>query len=252
MFSSESEDGGDGSKVTDKWMDNLIYIQWNARQDACWPIPNGSTSPKVECGSVALIMGGIILSGDYTLTPDIVLERMEAKYGTIAPNQGFSLFMNYFEEEYGIHHKVLNHISGDQAKEILQQEGHLIIVGEGCENRYGLPFCKSEGVTPRCCHGHTILFYKYADGIFYAKDSAPGDGAAMCLFPEGPLTVTHRGAMNGADTQNGQTVSYDHYADAFFINGWSTEIWTDNPPKRPIKVPSSVPEPGLAAATAKN
>jgi hypothetical protein len=58
--------------------------------------------------------------------------------------------------------------------------------------------------------------------------------------------------MNGADTQNGQTVSYDHYADAFFINGWSTEIWTDNPPKRPVKVPSSVPEPGLAAATAKN
>jgi hypothetical protein len=167
---------------------------------------------------------------------------MEAKYGTIAPNQGFSLFMNYFEEEYGIHHKVLNHISGDQAKEILQQEGHLIIVGEGCENRYGLPFCKSEGVTPRCCHGHTILFYKYADGIFYAKDSSGIDGSAMCLYPEGPLTVTHQGASGGKCSQNGKTVSYDNYANEFLVNGWCVELWSDDPADGPVVVPDSIPE----------
>ena len=132
-------------------------------------------------------------------------------------------------------------LTSEQAKEILSQEGHLIQVGEGCDGRFGLPFCKAEGVPARCCHGHTILFYRYEDGMFYAKDSAPGDGAAMCLYPEGPLTVTHQGAAGGKCSQNGKTVSYDNYANEFLVNGWCVELWSDDPADGPVVVPDSIP-----------
>lgn len=239
--SDGGEEGGTSAKGSDKWVDNLIYIQWGFRPEACWPIQI-KTPQEVECGSVAIILAAIILSGDYTLTPNSVLDAMQAKYGAIAPNEGYDKFLRYIDEEYGVHHKNLGHITADQAREILEK-GHLIQVGEGCDGRYGLPFCKAKGVQPRCCHGHTILFYKYADGYFWAKDSAPSDGAAMCLYPEGPLTVTHHGAANGRCSQNGKTVSYDNYADEFLKNGWCVELWSDDPAQGPKKKPDSVPEP---------
>lgn len=226
-----------------EWMDRLIYIQWGSRPEVCWPIQI-VTPQSVECGSVAIMMAAIILSGDYTLTPNSILAATEARYGGIAPNQGYNKFLNYIEEAYGVHHRDLGHITSEQAKEILSQKGHLIQVGEGCDGRFGLPFCKAEGVPARCCHGHTILFYRYEDGVFYAKDSAPGDGAAMCLYPEGPLTVRHQGASGGRCTQNGKTVSYDNYANEFLVNGWCVELWSDNPADGPVVMPDSFPGDG--------
>ena len=239
---SVPDDGGriQGLSKQD-WVDKLIYIQWGSRPEVCWPIQI-TTPQSVECGSVAIMMAAIILSGDYTLTPNSILAATEARYGGIAPNQGYNKFLNYIEEAYGVHHRDLGHITSEQAKEILSQEGHLIQVGEGCDGRFGLPFCKAEGVPARCCHGHTILFYRYEDGMFYAKDSAPGDGAAMCLYPEGPLTVTHQGASGGKCSQNGKTVSYDNYANEFLVNGWCVELWSDDPADGPVVVPDSIPE----------
>ena len=169
-------------------------------------------------------MATILLTGDYSITPDSLLAGLEKKYGTISSSQTYYKVLQYIEEKYGVHHRSVGHLSAKQAKRILAS-GHLISAGGGCEGREGLPFCKAPGVKPRCCHGHVVLFYKYADGIFWAKDSAPGDGAAMCAYPDGPLTVRHQGAVNGRCSRNGQKVTYDNYADAFLGNSWNTELW---------------------------
>lgn len=149
-------------------------------------------------------------------------------------------FLRYMEEEYGIHHKYVGHLSAEKVKEMLA-EGHIVELGVGCEGYEGLPYCKAEGVEPRCHQGHTIMFYKYEDGIFWAKDSASRDGAAMCLYPEGPLTVTHTegiGCLHG-----GETVTLDNYADAFFRLGYCSDIWVDEPYTGPIKKPAGVTLP---------
>lgn len=206
--------------------DRLIYIQWGSRPQVCWPVQGAATSNKIECGSMTLVHAVILLTGDYSITPDSLFAAMEAKYGSISASQTYNYILRYIEEEYGVHHRSVGHLSAGEARRILAA-GHVISAGGGCEGRDGMPFCKAPGVQPRCCHGHVVLFYKYEDGYFWAKDSAPGDGAAMCAYPDGPLTVTHRGAVGGRCSHNGQTVSYDNYADAFFRNSWNVELWKD-------------------------
>ena len=203
--------------------DRLIYIQWGARQQACWPVKGGSKSMKIECGSVCLVLATILLTGDYSITPDSMLADCEAKYGTVDPSRTFWRFLDYMEKKYGIHHNNVGHLSARQSKAILAA-GHVIAVGGGCEGRDGLPFCKAPGVLPRCTYGHVVLFYKYADGIFWAKDSSGIDGSAMCAYPDGPLTITHRG-LDGRCSHNGQTASYDNYADAFLRSSYNVELW---------------------------
>lgn len=204
--------------------DRLIYIQWGARPQVCWPVKGASNSMKVDCGCMTLMHATILLTGDFSLTPDKLFAAMEAKYGSISSSQAYNTILRYIKEVYGINHRNVGHLSASQARGILAA-GHVISAGGGCEGRDGLPFCKAVGVRPRCCHGHVVLFYKYADGIFWAKDSAPGDGAAMCAYPDGPLTVTHQGAVDGRCSHNGQTASYNNYADAFLRNSWNVELW---------------------------
>lgn len=236
------DDGGEASATeAEKWADALQYIQWGSRPEDCWPIQI-KTPAEVECGSCAVIMAAILFTGDYTITPNSALEKTNARYGIDIHNDGHSYFLKYMEEEWGIHRKYIGHMTAEEAKKLLQ-EGHIIEIGVGCDGCEGLPYCKAEGVTPRCCHGHTIIFYKYKDGFFYAKDSAPSDGSGMCKYPEGPLTVTHHGAMNGLDIHNGETVSLDNYADAFFRVGWCSDLWCDNPAKGITKRPPGVKLP---------
>lgn len=206
--------------------DQLIYIQWGGRPQVCWPVQGGSMSQKIECGSETLVMAAILLTGDYSITPDSLFAAMEAKYGPISASQTYNYILRYIEEEYGVHHRSVSHLSADEARAILAQ-GHVISAGGGCEGRDGLPFCKAVGARPRCSHGHVVLFYKYEDGIFWAKDSAPSDGAAMCAYPDGPLTITHHGAAGGRCRHNGETATYDNYADAFLRNSWNVELWVD-------------------------
>ena len=201
--------------------DKLIYIQWGARQQACWPIKGGSRSMKVDCGAMTLMHSVILLTGDYSLTPDGILAAMEAKYGTFSASQTYNNILRYAGETYGIHYSHVGHLTAKQAKAKLR-EGHVISAGGGCEGRDGLPFCKEPGVKPRCTYGHVVLFYKYSDGIFWAKDSSGIDGAAMCAYPDGPLTITHK---DSRCSHNGQTVSFDNYADAFLRNSWNVELW---------------------------
>ena len=166
----------------------------------------------------------ILLTGDYSLTPDGILAAMEAKYGSISASQAYNYILRYAEEKYGIHHSYVGHLSAKRSKAILNA-GHVISAGGGCEGRDGLPFCKAPGVQPRCTYGHVVLFYKYSDGVFWAKDSSGIDGSATCAYPDGPLTITHQGAQNGRCSHNGQTVSFDNYADAFLTNSWNVELW---------------------------
>lgn len=222
--------------------DRLIYIQWGSRPEACWPIQiRTPSSPAVECGSMAIVMAAIMFTGDYTITPNSMWDAVNVKYGGVNSKDSYKFILRYIEEEYGVHHKSLKRgLTADQAREILAQ-GHMIQVGQGCSEipDLGLPFCKAEGVEPRCSTGHTIVFYKYENGYFYAKDSAPGDGAAQCLYPDGPLTVTHRGLDGKHDKHAGQTESFDNYADEFFKRGWCVELWCDNPASDIVRMPDS-------------
>lgn len=206
--------------------DRLIYIQWGSRPSVCWPVQGGSSTSKVECGTMTYIHAAILLTGDYSITPDKMVAEMEAKYGNFSSSETYKYVLRYIEEKYGVHHRAIGHISAQEARSILAS-GHVISSGGGCEGRDGLPFCKAVGAQPRCSHGHVVLFYRYDSGIFWAKDSAPGDGAAMCAYPEGPLTITHHGAAGGRCRHNGETATYSNYADAFFQNSWNVELWID-------------------------
>jgi hypothetical protein len=48
-------------------------------------------------------------------------------------------------------------------------------------------FYKADG-SHHLHHAHSICFYKYEDGKYWAKDSSPSDGAAMCPYPEEGVT----------------------------------------------------------------
>lgn len=88
--------------------------------------------------------------------------------------------------KYGLKSRVVTDRTTSGIKKILKK-GHVIAMGR--PGYFYKPNRKK-----RYHSGHTVMFYKYANGYFYAKDSAT-DGGGMCPYPEAYAEDFFRGAM---------------------------------------------------------
>lgn len=164
--------------------DSLYYIQQSKRG---YPVPGGSSNENMVSDSVSMVMSLILLTGDYSITPNSIQSEAESKYGASKvntvewskqKNTDVTIIKKMCAEKYGLKYKNLSSRkrNAESIKKILNG-GHVVCVGGN-----NLTFYKEDG-SSRVQNGHTVMFYKYKDGIFYAKDSA-SDGGAMCPYTE--------------------------------------------------------------------
>lgn len=189
-FDSPS-DGSIGKKERE-WQDRLIYYHRARKGEQCWPIPYGNKTYNMLCYDGALTLCMILTFRDYTMTIDTLYDEIVAKYGeeeatahghdmdngkrTIWP----STLMRYYQEERGLKWNVFKDDPDtiDKVREALLAD-HPVVCGAG---GYPMDFYLEDGRTYTCPNGHTIMFYKYEDGIFWAKDT--GEGGPMVAYPE--------------------------------------------------------------------
>lgn len=127
---------------------------------------------------------------DYTISVDSLYNEIVDAYGYERATQGGHTVANgkrtmwpttiigYYEEKYGVRSRAIKNADDalEQVKEALLK-GHPVVAGDGRP----MDFYKNDGATYHCDGGHTIMFYKYENGIFYAKDRGPGP---MVPYPE--------------------------------------------------------------------
>ena len=187
MFGGETTSGL--SEEEELWRDKYIYYHRAGKPDQCWPIPYANRTYNMLCYDGALTCCMALVFRDYTITIDSLYEEIVAKYGeAVATQWGHDMengkktiwpktLMRYYAEERGLKWNIIE--DGKDGKSAVQQmkeallKGHPVVFGDGC---YPMPFyADAEGTrTYLCLQGHTIMFYKYEDGIFWAKDTSVG------------------------------------------------------------------------------
>ncbi|MBR3133862.1 MAG: Ig domain-containing protein, partial [Clostridia bacterium] len=165
--------------------DKLGYIQQSNRG---YPIAGGSTNPHMYCDSTSLTHAIILLTGNYKITPNSLYNETAAHFPNTNINTQYSgkgasldLLFEYCKYKYGMKRRTITDRSKyttTEVKKILSKK-HVILTGGGGSN---LLYCKPNG-KERTHEGHTIMFYKYENGVFYAKDTAY-DGGGMCPYTE--------------------------------------------------------------------
>lgn len=166
--------------------DSLCYIQ---QSNKGYPVSGGSTNKYMACDAVSLTHAVILLTGDYSITPNNFHSLAVSMYGASQVNSvhfngssnanaNVTVLRKASNAKYGVKYRNVEKSKWtvDGIKNILKNK-HVILIGE--DNAY---FYKPDG-SKRKHAGHTVMFYKYKNGYFYAKDSA-SDGGAMCPYPE--------------------------------------------------------------------
>lgn len=201
--------------------DSLSYIQQSDGKS--YPDPHGSTNVHMTCDPTSIVHAAIILTGDYSMTPNSVAEDLVRLYGADRVYSGYdtiggaksvntTLLRTMLQERYGLAFRSITQPRGASALERVKGallSGHMVVAGACVGYPNGSSdgsFAKPGGDT-RVHKSHTIMFYKYEKGVFWAKDSA-SDGGGMVPYYEGP--------------QGG----HDNYAKFWFENcSYLTEYW---------------------------
>ena len=152
------------------------------------------------CGYVAMTLCIKIVNGDYnqnTLTPDKFYQAGVKKYGynalTLSGNKSGDLtrrIKKLATEQYGVKLQTL------KASELSVARLKSILSAGGClwtPRGKSATFIKPGGKTRKHTNGHTIMFYKYENGGFYAKDDAR-DGGPMIKYTETQMMNFVRGS----------------------------------------------------------
>lgn len=188
--------GEEAEDKSDERADSLIYIQQSDGKSH--PDPHGSTNVHMTCDPVSITHATILLTGDYSLTPNKAADMLVDAYGEAAAYSGYEtlggnrsanivLLRRLFKQKYDLcYQKIeLGPNAIDEVRKALL-EGHMVVAGA----TPGFPdgtsdgtFAKPEGNVRVHPVGHTIMFYKYANNTFWGKDSA-SDGGAMCPYKE--------------------------------------------------------------------
>ena len=164
-----------------KKVDSLSYIQQSGRG---YPIKGGSSCNYMWCDNTSLVHATIILTGNYNITPNSVYNDALKRWGFSSLNTqwnntsaDFYKIREICSSKYGIKYNEVSkeNRTVEHVKKILSK-GHVILTGRPGN------FYKPNGKS-RYHGGHTVMFYKYANGYFYAKDTA-NDGGGMCPYPE--------------------------------------------------------------------
>lgn len=183
MFESEEEETGSDAEW-EKWADRLIYYQlWNYKNQ--WPIPYGCTLPAAKCYNCADTCALCMLTGDFTITPDDVMNEAYEYYHRSKSEIIYPWdTQRMWKEKYKL--VTIKHKNSDVPKkdmvEVVKEglkKGHIFSIGPG--NWY--PFYTHNGNTriPSDIGGHCVLLYKYEDGVYWIKDSTIGP---MVPYPE--------------------------------------------------------------------
>lgn len=172
----QSSSGGIG--FTSKQADDLIFLQQKSRGAK----GNITSNKAIECGWCSLSHALILTTEDYSLTPEKIATQARKKLGNNFTNS-YNLYtlQRVAKNVYNRKTAVKGSLSAKDVKDILKSKGTIIAsVGAGSN----VKFYKKDGSSKTHPNGHTIMFYKYENGYFYAKDSAPSTGGTRCKFPE--------------------------------------------------------------------
>ena len=166
----------------DKRADDLNFIQ----QKSKGAVGKIAGDKDIDCGWVSATQALILTSGDYSLTPESVDKKTRSLWGDNWCNESnYNMYsLKKTIESYGNKTYFLkkDDRSVENGKKLLDS-GDVIIVNAGNDQGGNYLFYKSNG-TARPHENHTILFYKYENGYFYAKDSSEVDGGTRCAYPE--------------------------------------------------------------------
>ena len=168
--------GHTGTKV-----DKLYYIQHVSNGAKNFPdgVPICAHSAMTCCIN--------ILTGDYSLTPEKFYQSCVKKYGKSKMTGGSTgPYITSMASSYGLKQRRIksgsSELTATGAKNILKKGGCIWLV-----RGKSLLFYKPSGKARTHPNYHCIMFYKYENGYFYAKDDAH-DGGAMCKYPENYMT----------------------------------------------------------------
>ncbi len=182
---SSSESNMDNAKA-----DELYYRQKVSVGAKKWP---NNSSP---CAHVAMTLCIKLLNGDYkqteTLTPEKFYRSECKKFGEsrMLGAQQTSLIMKAAREIYGVKTKKISNPTISQAKQALNN-GSCLWISRGSN----VNFITEKGKKRKFRNGHTIMFYKYKDGYFYAKDDS-GTGGPMCKYSESDMNAFLKGGSS--------------------------------------------------------
>lgn len=228
------------SKREQIFRDKYMYYPAGARPADCWPFPYANKHTNSLCYNGALTQCMALTYRDYTMTLDSIYDEIIDKMGEAAATKGGhemdggkrtiwpKTLMEYFAEEHGLKWNKIE--EGTDGKTALQQikdallQDHVVVFGDGKWEPTPMTFYEDDsGVrTRQCLNGHTIMFYKYEDDAFWAKDTGVGP---KIRYPE------HGGVI---DMESFAAKTGDGYIGIF-------EFYTDEPqrPKFP-NIPDSM------------
>lgn len=184
MFSGDIGGGGTDAAY-DRARDALIYYSRHGGEPLSWPVADGMTTDGCYCFNAAFTHCLILATGDFTITVDSAMSEVRREYGKGDSESLWPWDMwRHYERTVGLRHK--EHFIGKNGvtrenfyegiKEALQK-GHPIMAGCGADRQ--LPFYNYDGTTRLPPNGHSIMFYKYEDGVFYAKDWNTASGPSV-------------------------------------------------------------------------
>ena len=158
-----------------EWVEKLKYTQGSHAQD------KKTYGIEQACGVIAMTTAIKILKNDQKLTPNQVAKRIKNEVkGSIMPNSGGSPYWWAIRSNaprlYGLtsgklFYDNLNSSKINSMKTHLQK-GHMIVA----HSQKGY-FLKKTGGKTKYHGSHTIMFYKFQNNKYWAKDSAGGDAS---------------------------------------------------------------------------
>lgn len=183
--------------------DKLVYYCKCKSPELDYPIPYGSIHDNVHCFNAAVAHAIILTTRDYNITVDSTVNLVE-KYGVLEkPDSTYKpwavhnvnhdraywpwfVFRIYERETKGFHvvrhRKEGNHNGLNIMIEGLKH-GHCFLAGPIPGKQC---YC-GDGSVRTSQNGHAICFYKYEDGVLYAKDQ--GSGPAIPYPLDGPVDM---------------------------------------------------------------
>lgn len=171
---------------------NLIYYQQRSGGGATGTIDG---SKKIECGWCSLSHALILVTGNYSLTPESIAQKATAHYGknwTTKRSYNLYLLKDVASTVFDRKTETKQGLNAESAKNILAKGGVIIVSKNKNVNFYNV-----DGTTRKTSNGHTIVIYKYENGYFYAKDSTNNSnkGGPAIKYPESYISTF----MNGTN-----------------------------------------------------
>ena len=161
-------------------MDDIFWFQQQGME--------GATNYGMACESVAVSHAVRLLTRDSRMTPDSLANETETMFGADAygydgnPDRlNYQRLLAMCAARYGLRWKSIPDSNSRwvDVRNALRQ-GHMIVAGQAAG---GPLFVTADGGTRPYTNGHTIMFYRYANGRFYAKDSSPVGGGPAIPYP---------------------------------------------------------------------